>query len=214
MKSSQILLNGQTINVKIIPKKNKNIYFRFDNEKNLIVTAPYRISERKILKLIKENEKALTKMLERTEKKRDNEDELRLLGLKYDLKIEDTFENVYIDGGIIYAKNKTVLNKFIGDLTKKIFAEEINKVLELMPNIPEFQLRIRKMKTRWGVCNYVKKTVTLNSELIKYERTIIDYVIIHEFSHFTHHNHGKEFWALVGTYYPEYKKARKELRET
>ena len=83
-----------------------------------------------------------------------------------------------------------------------------------MPNIPEFQLRIRKMKTRWGVCNYVKKTVTLNSELIKYERTIIDYVIIHEFSHFTHHNHGKEFWALVGTYYPEYKKARKELRET
>ena len=119
MKSSQILLNGQTINVKIIPKKNKNIYFRFDNEKNLIVTAPYRISERKILKLIKENEKALTKMLERTEKKRDNEDELRLLGLKYDLKIEDTFENVYIDGGIIYAKNKTVLNKFIGDLTKK-----------------------------------------------------------------------------------------------
>lgn len=214
MKSSQILLNGQTINVKIIPKKNKNIYFRFDSEKNLIVTAPYRISERKILKLIQENEKALAKMLERTEKKRDNEDELRLLGLKYDLKIEDTFENVYIDGGIIYAKNKTVLNKFIGDLTKKIFAEEINKVLELMPNIPEFQLRIRKMKTRWGVCNYVKKTVTLNSELIKYERTIIDYVIVHEFSHFTHHNHGKEFWTLVGTYYPEYKKARKELRET
>ena len=69
------------------------------------------------------------------------------------------------------------------------------------------------MKSRWGVCNYVKKTVTLNSELIKYERSIIDYVIVHEFSHFTHYDHSTAFWALVSTYYPDYKKARKELRE-
>ena len=82
-----------------------------------------------------------------------------------------------------------------------------------MPNIPLFTLRIRKMKTRWGVCNYMKKIVTLNSELIKYDRDIIDYVIVHEFSHFTHHDHSSSFWNLVNIYYPEYKKARKELRE-
>ena len=82
-----------------------------------------------------------------------------------------------------------------------------------MPNIPKFTLKIRKMKTRWGVCNYIKNTVTLNSELIKYERNIIDYVIIHEFSHFTHHDHSAAFWSLVAKYYPNYKLARKELRE-
>ena len=119
---------------------------------------------------------------------------------------------IFKDNGIIYAESLEKLNKYIAELTNQIFKEEIKKVLKIMPNIPEFTLRIRKMKTRWGVCNYIKKTVTLNSELIKYERSIIDYVIVHEFSHFTHHDHSAAFWKLVGTYYPDYKKARKELR--
>ena len=105
------------------------------------------------------------------------------------------------------------LNKYINKLTSQVFSEEIAKILKIMPNIPEFTLKIRKMSSRWGVCNYVKKTVTLNSELIKYERKIIDYVIVHEFSHFTHHNHSAAFWDLVETYYPLYKLARKELKE-
>ena len=210
----QTNLNEETVNIKIIYKKNKNIYFRFDNEKNLIVTTPLHTSTKKILQLIKENEKALTKMLERTKRKIDNNNEIRLLGLKYEIKIDETYKDIVLDNGIIYAKNEKILNKYITNLTQKTFIEEINKVLKQMPNIPKFILKIRKMKSRWGVCNYIKKTVTLNSELIKYERRIIDYVIIHEFSHFTHHNHGSEFWNLVSTYYPEYKKARKELRET
>ena len=138
---------------------------------------------------------------------------VRLLGLKYDLKIDEYYSHVLIDNGIIYAGSMNELNKYINKLTNQVFSEEIAKILKIMPNIPEFTLKIRKMSSRWGVCNYVKKTVTLNSELIKYERRIIDYVIVHEFSHFTHHNHSASFWDLVEAYYPLYKLARKELKE-
>ena len=77
-------------------------------------------------------------------------------------------------------------------------------------NIPYPALKIRNMKTRWGVCNK-KGYITLNSNLIKYNISEIDYVIIHELSHYVHFNHSKEFWKTVSKYYPNYKKSKKVL---
>ena len=213
MEEASITLEGLTIPIKIIYKNNKNIYFRFDSKNNLVVTAHPRFKTKKVLKLIEENKKSILKMYEKNKHRQDEPGTIRLLGLKYDLKIDEYYSHVLIDNGIIYAGSMNELNKYINKLTSQVFSEEIAKILKIMPNIPEFTLKIRKMSSRWGVCNYVKKTVTLNSELIKYERRIIDYVIVHEFSHFTHHNHSAAFWDLVETYYPLYKLARKELKE-
>ena len=69
------------------------------------------------------------------------------------------------------------------------------------------------MTTRWGVCNRKNNTVTLNSELMKYSLDKLDYVIIHELSHFVHFNHSSDFWLLVSKYCINYKKVRKELRD-
>ena len=55
-------------------------------------------------------------------------------------------------------------------------------------------------------------TITINTELITKDVHLIDYVIIHELSHFKHMNHSKEFWQYVEKVYPYYKKARKELK--
>ena len=74
-------------------------------------------------------------------------------------------------------------------------------------------LKIRTMKTRWGVYNKLKHSITLNSRLIEYDYEKIDYVIIHELSHVIHFNHSNEFWNLVSKYCPEYKRIRKELKE-
>ena len=56
------------------------------------------------------------------------------------------------------------------------------------------------------------KNVTLNLELSKYDINALNYVIVHELSHFIHPNHSKEFWNLVSKYYPNYKEARKYLK--
>ena len=68
------------------------------------------------------------------------------------------------------------------------------------------------MTSRWGVCNIKNHNVTLNSELSKYDISALDYVIVHELSHFIHHNHSKDFWLLVSKYCPNYKDIRKMLR--
>ena len=69
------------------------------------------------------------------------------------------------------------------------------------------------MKTRWGVCNKKLEKVTLNYNLIYMDRKYLDYVIVHELSHFIHFDHSKEFWKLVSENEPNYKQIRKEMRE-
>ena len=69
------------------------------------------------------------------------------------------------------------------------------------------------MKTRWGVCNIRDNSVTLNTKLIEYDIEKLDYVIIHELSHFIHFNHSKAFWNQVSIYTPNYKQIRKDLKE-
>ena len=85
------------------------------------------------------------------------------------------------------------------------------RIFDEVDNCPT--LKIRSMKTRWGVYNRVKHNITLNSHLIEYEIDKIDYVIIHELSHVIHFDHSKNFWNLVSKYCPNYKQMRKDLKE-
>ena len=62
------------------------------------------------------------------------------------------------------------------------------------------------MTSRWGVCNSKLKRVTLNLELIKKEPYCLDYVIVHELSHFIEMNHSNRFWKVVEANYPNYEK--------
>lgn len=74
-------------------------------------------------------------------------------------------------------------------------------------------LKLRKMKSRWGSCNYVKGIITLNTNLVYCSKEQISYVIVHEFSHLLVHNHSKEFYKVVETYIPDYKRIRKEMNK-
>ena len=69
------------------------------------------------------------------------------------------------------------------------------------------------MKTRWGVNHKRDDSVTLNAKLIRYDIKTIDYVIIHELSHFIHFDHSKAFWQTVEKYMPDYKERQKLLKE-
>ena len=82
-----------------------------------------------------------------------------------------------------------------------------------MEDIPVPNLKIRKMRTRWGVCNTKNHNVTLNYNLYKYDIECLDYVIIHELSHFIFPNHSKNFWQQVSKYCPNYKEIRRKLKD-
>ena len=113
----------------------------------------------------------------------------------------------------IYARDSKKLEQWQKKECMKIFEERVNVLLRHFSNLPLFTLKIRKMKTRWGVNNVTKRIITLNSELLRKDVDLIDYVIIHELCHFYEANHSNKFWYQVSLRYPDYKMARKRLRD-
>lgn len=207
-----VILDNKKVSVVLHRKKIKNIYFRFDEEMNLVVSVSKYISEKEILKLIEKNRSSLTKMFLKNEKKQEKAQEFWYLGRKYDIITNEAVTEIDFQDGQVICKNEEMLNRFLKQQVKKIFTDEVEEMKKVI-SPPPFTLKFRKMKTRWGVCNYQLKTITLNTELIRYKKENLRYVIVHEMCHFYHHNHGKEFWNMVSYYYPNYKEARKELRD-
>lgn len=206
-----IEINDQKIIVQIHYKNNKNLYIRALDEKTLEVTCNTLVSEKKIMRLIKENKTKILKMLQQKEKEKMNDLSFWYLGKPYEIVYENTLIP-YFDPTHIYVRDDKELIKFYQKETKRVFESEVARIVPYFENIPPFCLKIRKMKTRWGVNNLTQKTITLNSELLKKDLDLLDYVIIHELCHFYEANHSERFWRHVEKYYPHYKEARRRLR--
>lgn len=205
--------NGLEIEYEIIRKNNKNIYFRVKEDLKLYVSVPMYLSAKSILKLISENESAILKMYEHQEDKSKDIDKYQYLGQKYYVEMDPNVSEVTFKDNKVITPSKELLDKFTKDSINKIYGEEIELCKKCFSTLPEFTWRVRFMKTRWGVCNTKKKIITLNTELIKKDIDLLEYVIIHELCHFFEGNHSKDFWTLVGQAFPKYKEARKRLKE-
>ncbi len=205
---NNIILNNKEIPYVINYKKIKHIYFRVKDDFKIHISANHKIKESYIRKLLLENEISILKMYDK--KKEEKNQELSYLGEKLNLKIKDT--KPFIDDKTIYAKDKSEALDYLYSLAKDIFEKRMDAIKIQFDDLPNFKLRVRKMKTKWGVCNTKSMTITLNTKLITKSLHLIDYVIIHELCHFKHMNHSKEYWNYVEKFYPYYKRARKELR--
>lgn len=207
----KIEIDGKIYDVDIIRKNNKNTYVRVKNGK-IVVTTNYLTGKNSIIKLIRDNEDSIIKMIDKDSKKIDRSENFYYFGKKYDVIYG--FSEIEISDDKIYVSDKKSLDKYINKEITLIYSERLNYWYNMFEEkIPVPNLKIRKMTSRWGVCNIKNHNVTLNYQLSMYDICCLDYVIVHELSHFIHPNHSKDFWNLVGKYYPRYKECRKMLKE-
>jgi len=206
-------IDGVDINVIIIKKNNKNIYIRVKEDLNIYVTCNYLTSKSTIKKLLCDNHEFLKKSLNSIKAKKKNENKIYYLGKGYDIIFTENISEVTIIDDKIIVRDSKMLDKWYKNEIVNIFDERYVKVFNIFKeNIKSPILKIRNMKTRWGVYNKKNHSITLNSKLIEFGVEKIDYVIVHELSHIIHFNHSKEFWNLVEKYVPNYKSIRKEMR--
>ena len=215
-----IFIKGnKKIEYEIIIKRNKNAYFRIENQKVIISTGLY-IANEKILKVLDEN---FDKFYDLIEKSRtyNSPNHLMLFGKKYLISlINGKTNNYYFDHDKIFIqiKNPKDLEKYIDqiyqmELRKKIV--ELNQIME--PNLKAHKLylvptHIKKYKSRFGVCDVINKEITINLFLAKIDPSYLLYVLYHEYSHLRVPNHSKEFYLLLSKLFPNYLIIRKELK--
>ena len=190
--SFQIEINQRLVTVQLEKKRNiKHVYLRVLNP-NLIqikTNIYYTLYDAK--NLIEKKIDWISSSILKLEKKSVNEDEFLYLGVRK--KLED-FKIKNLDS--FYKKE---ILKYLPDLVD-IYSKKMN----LFPT----SIKYRKNKRTWGSCNY-KNGLNFNILLMKFPIELMEYVIIHELAHIQHKNHSKNFWDLVESYCPDYKKREK-----
>lgn len=205
-----MIINGDELEVVIERKRIKNIYFRINENKEIYVTCPRLVRDSEIRKLLQDNIKSLERMYKKVLKDNAKSDKVLLLG--NELEFIESKRIKFVDR-TAYGPSVDAINAYLEKKSLKVFQDRLDIIAPSFSNLPKFRLRTRKMKSRWGVCNKGSMTVTLNTLLIHKKVSLIDYVIVHELSHWDHMDHSPAFWKEVERHYPDYKKARKELRD-
>lgn len=125
--------------------------------------------------------------------------------------MKDETLQITLPGENTTEKITAVTDAWYHQQAKAFFPRRTGELAALHRTPAPHKVSVRKMKRRWGTCHN-NGAIWFNRELIKKDPELIDYVIIHELCHLVHHNHGREYYALLGSIIPEFRKMRERLR--
>jgi predicted metal-dependent hydrolase len=104
-----------------------------------------------------------------------------------------------------------VLEKFYNRLAEK----EIEKLMEkyrITLGIAPEDYKIKKMNRCLGKFIEENKIIIINPDIIKYNKSILEYIILHEFCHLLYKTHAKGFYKIIEKYIKNYKNIEKEIK--
>lgn len=217
---------------KIVFTRRRSLSIIVSPSEGVTVRAPFRTSLKRIDNFVKQKSDWIIKHLERysdltriNHKKIYQEGEPHFfLGKELNLKLIHSpklfvrqYDNT-LEAGIGKPGDsldvKRLLDHWYREEAMRIFSSKLSIIIERYNNygFSPSGFSVRPMKSRWGSCTS-KGRITLNSDLVKLDERLADYVIIHELCHLKFQNHGKEFYRLLGELVPDYKSIRKELKK-
>ena len=124
-----------------------------------------------------------------------------------ELDVEDKIIKISLPNKYKKANNEKILDMAIDKMYEQIAKVEVERAMEktriLLGFAPE-DYEIRKMSEELGRCEENK--ITINPEIVKYDREVIDYIVLHEYCHLKYKSHCKSFEKMIEKYEPNYKK--------
>ena len=112
--------------------------------------------------------------------------------------------------GLTDAQRSALTRRYI-DAAKEYFPERAAYFRQFTGGTYN-RITIRDQKTRWGSCS-ARGTLSFNWRLMLAPPAILDFVVVVELCHLTHMDHSAAFWQAVEAVYPDYRSARKWLKE-
>ncbi|MBQ1307470.1 MAG: M48 family metallopeptidase [Erysipelotrichaceae bacterium] len=221
-------IKGIRFEVEITRKRIKNMYLRVNGDK-LMVSAPYLMPEWRIYRFLEEKRDWIYKAYEKSSQKQKRSliyregDVFYLYGKPFKLIRINGKKNVEIDDDTIvltYKEDSTedirFLYKYLDKYLLKqaeVFFNQYQYILEDYGyhQIPEISCRV--MSSKWGVCYTRKNKIVISSYLIHYPLDCLEYIVLHELTHFIIPNHSRRFYDIIERNMPEYKTSQKKLKQ-
>lgn len=106
------------------------------------------------------------------------------------------------------------------ELLDRWYREQLRQALpdliqkwEIKLELPVPRWSIRRMKTKWGSCNRQTRHIWFNVELAKKHPDCLEYIVVHEMTHYFEHNHGERFIKLMDSFMPNWRVLRDQLNQ-
>lgn len=105
------------------------------------------------------------------------------------------------------AKNTSILKLALEKMYDEIARIEIENVMEetriMLNGLAPENYEIRRMPNKMAK-TLENKTIIINPEIVKFDKNVLRYVVLHQFCHLKYKRHTKEFWAMIERYMPYY----------
>lgn len=129
-----------------------------------------------------------------------------------ELDVEDKIIKISLPNKYKKENKEKILDIAIDKMYEQIAKVEVERAMEktriLLGFAPE-DYEIRKMNNTFGKCEDNK--ITINPEIVKYDRNMIDYIVLHEYCHLKYKSHCKSFINMVKKYEPDFKMYEERL---
>ncbi len=206
---------------------NNNLFISIQNGE-VVVNAPWYYTRNQIQEIVEEKKKWILERIRQYEMLKEqysNTGTITILGKECNIKIR--YRNiktltVNVEDRVIKIEIPNKYNKVEKDALLRLLIDKIYQVVaerELETSMEKARIllgfapedyKIQKMKNTLGKCTQ-DKTIILNPEIVKYSKSIIDYIVIHQFCHLKYKTHTKGFYQMIKKYVPDYENFIKEI---
>lgn len=230
MSTRQHYIEVRGLPIEVVRKDIKNLHVGvYPPQGRVRVAAPLRINDEAVrlaiisrLSWIRRQQAHFTDQKRQSQREFVNGESLFFQGRRYRL-------NVVKQDGPAYVRlsNNRTIQLFAGPQTDRNKHEEVFQRWyrqTLQKQIPHLlakwrakvgvtvnEVRIRRMKTRWGSCNSHAGRIWLNLELAKKSPVCLEYILVHEMVHLLERRHNEKFRSLMDTVMPNWRLFREEL---
>ena len=142
------------------------------------------------------------------------------LGRRYRLNlIEGDVAGCRVKGGTIELCVRRASTSVERDrVLQRWYRQQLREILpplvakwEAKARVRPAEVRIRRMKTRWGSCNAEAGRLWLNLELVKKPVSCVEYILVHEMVHLHERRHDERFVNRMDQLMPGWRVRRDEL---
>ncbi len=206
---------GNVIRYTVNKNFNNDLYLSVQNGE-VVIRAPWYYTQGQIQRIIEKRKQWILNKIEEYEAAKEKEyirnEIVKLLG--EDCKVIINYKNLKKPTLEVEGKNikislpnkykklnrDEILEKLIEKLYDVIANKEIESIMEKIRKILGFapeDYQIKRLENKMADCITEIRVITINPDIVKYDRETIEYILIHEFCHLKYKTHCEKFNKMI-----------------